>query len=241
MTGAPRGLINSPSPDGASPSTVPHTRRAPFPTCGNINAIEILTSESPDSVYQNFLQKYEPVIRDTAPPYVSRNDVMTFSSPDGQPINVTGPGQKIIISLNGKLGALQAPFAVITERVDPVNHVISVVTAKGHPLSGWRYWRVYSVGPNDLVVETGAYDQPGPGVKNYVGYYLAIGSVLKGWEHFLEHIANRLGATQGSSLHSFGGHIDPHSQLEILQGFYDLSGTYTDYILKNVCLASVCN
>jgi hypothetical protein len=43
----------------------------------------------------------------------------------------------------------------MSERVDTTNNVISVVTLQGHPLAGWRYWRVYSIGTNDLVVETG--------------------------------------------------------------------------------------
>ncbi len=216
--------------------------RAPFPTCGNINAIEILTSQSPDAIFQNFLQTFLPVIREPQDPkHPPHNDVMIFTAADGSPINVTAPGQVINIELEGIIGHLQRPFAVITERVDPVNHVISVVTAKGHPLAGWRYWRVYSIGINDIVVETGAYDQPGPGVKNYVGYYLAMGTVPQGWEHFLLFVANKMGATQGINLHSFGGHPESRSQNEILQGFYDFSGTYTTYILGNVCQSSSCN
>jgi hypothetical protein len=35
------------------------------PTCGNINAVELLTSASPDSIFQNFIQTFAPV---TQPP-----------------------------------------------------------------------------------------------------------------------------------------------------------------------------
>ena len=63
-------------------------------------------------------------------------------------------------------------LSVMTERFDAANHTISAVTLAGHPLAGWRYWRVYSIGTNDVVIETGAYDQPGPGLKNYAGYFV---------------------------------------------------------------------
>ena len=103
---------------------------------------------------------------------------MTFSGPGNSPaINVTGPGQVLTINLNGFVGDLQNAFSVMTERFDPTAHTISAVTLAGHPLAGWRYWRVYSIGTNDIVVETGAYDQPAPGPKNYIGYYVARGIV----------------------------------------------------------------
>jgi hypothetical protein len=86
----------------------------------------------------------------------------------------------------------QAPFYIETERFDSVNHVISVVTLKGHPLAGWRYWRVYSIGTNDIVIETGAYDQPGPGPLNCAGYFIASGTVNKAWYQYLKiTITNR--------------------------------------------------
>jgi hypothetical protein len=33
---------------------------APGPTCGNINAIELLTDKSPDYIFQNYLQTFKP-------------------------------------------------------------------------------------------------------------------------------------------------------------------------------------
>ena len=63
---------------------------------------------------------------------------------------------------------LQRPFSVGVERFGPANHVVSVVTLTGHPLAGWRYFRVYSIAPNDVVVETGAVDTAGPGPLNKV-------------------------------------------------------------------------
>jgi len=130
------------------------------PTCGNINAIELITDKSPDFIFQNYIQTFAPLTANARP----RNDVMTLTGPGNSTIiNVTGPGQKLTITLEGWKSYLQNAFSVMTERFDPGEHTISAVTLQGHPLAGWRYWRVYSIGTNDVVIETGAYDQPAPG------------------------------------------------------------------------------
>jgi len=211
-----------------------------FPTCGNINAIELLTNQSPDSIFQAYLQTFRPVIIDPTKNQAN-NDVMIFSTPGGNPINITAPNQKIDIALEGVARFGQGPFSVLVERVDPINHVIAVVTLKGHPLAGWRYWRVYSISTNDVVIETGAYDQPGPGPKNYVGYFIATSKVSTGWKHFLQFIQNDLHASQGSQLNHLGGQPRTIPQSELLEGFWDIDGEYTGYILNNVCQASSCN
>ena len=77
-----------------------------------------------------------------------------------------------------------------------ISRTISVVSLKGHPLAGWRYWRVYSIGTNDVVIETGAYDQPGPGFVFYAGYYIFQGVVKKGWMGNLRNIQSRLKVPQ---------------------------------------------
>src|SRR6185437_2256834 len=82
----------------------------------------------------------------------------------------------------------QGPFKVQTERVDVGNHVISVVTLDGHPLAGWRYWRVYSVDTNDIVIETAAVDTSGPGGKRSAGYWIFAGQVTAMWANYLRHI-----------------------------------------------------
>ena len=153
------------------PLLTPSPLLALTPTCGNINAIELLTDKTPNYIFQNYMTTFDPVV--DAP---NRNTVMLFEDATNPvaPINVTTSGQVLQISLKGFNSALQKPFFVMTERVDSVNHVISVVTLKGHPLAGWRYWRVYSIGVNDVVIETGAYDEPAPGLANYAGYYIAI-------------------------------------------------------------------
>ena len=218
------------------------------PTCGNINAIELLTNKSPDYIFQNYLQTFAPVAVDPANPNLVRNSVMFFTDAANPtaPINVTTSGQVIKITLRGKINPLlQAPFFVMTERVDTSNHVISVITLKGHPLAGWRYWRVYSIGTNDVVIETGAYDEPGPGLKNFAGYYIAQGDILKGWKEFIQYIQSQLQAPLGSNLNNtLGGtkiQTFPWETINLTEGYWDYGGQFTNYILNNVCQSTSCN
>jgi hypothetical protein len=203
----------------------------------------LLTSQSPDFIFQNLIQTFAPVTANAVPP----NTIQTFATTSGSPnINVTAPGQILTISLKGFTGLLQPPFQVMSERVDTTNHVLSVVTMAGHPLAGWRYWRVYSIGANDVVIETGAYDTPGPGFRNYVGYYVAIGTVKQAWREYMEdiqvglnnvpqgaHLGNSLGGITLVDLSRYNG--------PLLNGYWDYSGAFTNYILNNVCQATACN
>jgi hypothetical protein len=214
------------------------------PTCGNINAIELLTSLSPDFIFQTYIQTFLPVTQNA-------NSVVNFTGPgSATTINVTGSDQVLTITLRGFQGAVlslsrENPFSVMTERFDPVAHTISAVTLAGHPLAGWRYWRVYSIGTNDVVIETGAYDQPGPGIVNYVGNFLARRTLNDGWREYLQFIQKGLGAPQGSNLRSALGGIAlsyyswPDGPL--LEGYWDYFGTFTQYILNNVCQSTSCN
>jgi len=209
------------------------------PTCGNLNAIELLTSQSPASIFQTYLQTFLPVTAQD-----SNNTVMSFTTPSGsQNIDVTGPGQTVTIKLQGINSVFQGPFSVLSERVDSTNNVISVVTLKGHPLAGWRYWRVYSIGTNDVVIETGGYDQPGPLPWNFAGFYISQRSLSKGWKQFLQYIQTHLNAPQGTSLKGLGGiSLAPYSNYStLLQGYWDYSGSFTNYILNNVCQSTSCN
>ncbi len=172
---------------------VPVTPLGLLPTCGNINAIELLTTDSPDSIFQDLIQTFAPVTGHTNS-ITNFTGGLTFSNP----VNVTGSGQILTITFT----AMPLPFAVMTERFDPVAHIISVVTLQGHPLAGWRYWRVYSIGINDVVIETGAYDQPGPGFALYAGYYIFQGVVKKGWMGYLRNIQSRLNVPQGQHLNN---------------------------------------
>lgn len=208
-------------------------------TCGNINAIELLTTQTPASIFQTYIQTFSTLTG-------TGNPEMIFSGTGpGGTINVTGSNQQINIALRGIPSLGQGPFSVLTERFDPTNYVISVVTLQGHPLAGWRYFRVYSIGTNDVVVETGAYDQPGPTLKNYAGYFWGGFVISRAWYYYLTSIQTALGAPQGSNLQGTIGGIqeplystDPNS---LLRGYWDLSGEYTNYILTNVCVTPPCN
>jgi len=214
------------------------------PTCGNINAIELTTDKTPDFIFQKYIQTFFG--NSFAPDGTWRNSIQLFTNANGDPVvNVTGPNQlvKIVLSLPASLG--QAPFVVMTERFDPVNHVISVVTLKGHPLAGWRYWRVYSIGTNDIVIETGAYDQPGPGPANYLGYFLGSSTINKAWYQYLKVIQDDLQAPQGTNLQgAINGqqiYTYPNDHNSLLKGFWDIPGQYTNYILNNICQSTSCN
>lgn len=167
---------------------------------------------------------------------------------------MTGSGQVVLIKLKG---FPFTGFAILTERFDTANNTVSVVTLTGHPLAGWRYWRVYSIGTNDIVIETGAYDQPAPGpailgdfgsavsVLNYAGYYITQGSVKKIWQEYLQYIKKDLNAQQGTNLQNSLGGISlrtfPPGNGPLLVGYWDYYGDFTNYILNNVCQATVCN
>jgi hypothetical protein len=214
------------------------------PEFGNINMVEFQTDKSPDYIFQTYLQTFAPV-HGSAQDANPRNSIMFFTnsptSPGPDNINVTGPNQILSVTLRGILAPhLQPTFSVATERFDPVNHVISVVTLQGHPLAGWRYWRVYSIGTNDVVIETGAYDTPGPGNKNFVGYFLGQGTISRSWREFMEYIRAQPDMnTSPGFFHPviYVGSQGPVPVQTLLNGLWDYTGVYTDYLLNNVCLA----
>jgi IPT/TIG domain-containing protein len=177
------------------------------------HAIELLTNSSLDSIFTRYILTFQGG-RGT------NNDVMDTLI-DTQTGTITSVGQVLTFILHSVPALGQGPFSVRVNRLDPSTHTLVAVTQKGHPLDGWRYWRVFSVGTNDTVIETGAADRPHPGPLNYIGYYLA-NSQLKVWEEFLQFIKRDLNVPQG-----------PHSQWNIVNGTrqFDLN-----YILQNMCL-----
>ncbi len=82
----------------------------------------------------------------------------------------------------------QAPFSVRTKRYDSQKHVIAVVTLQGHPLRGYRFWRVFSPDdqPGDFVVETGALDEPGPGPLDGIKFLAGQSAQLRIWQEYLQ-------------------------------------------------------
>jgi hypothetical protein len=183
----------------------------------NRNAIEIITTASPDTIFTNYLASYDGAGRATPNP----NDVAEIV--DWPPPPITGTGQNVtfkLLNVGDTEGCapisdppcakpLQDPFTVQTERFDTSARVISVVTMAGHPIAGWRYWRIFSLATNDYVVETGAIDTyaggglPGSPFRhplNWMGYYV-VGrqDQLKIWEEDLRYILRDIQQTLDSS------------------------------------------
>jgi hypothetical protein len=178
------------------------------------HSIELLTSTSLDGIFKKYIQTFQGGKG-------TNNDVMDtkVNTPTG---TVTGINQTLTFTLHGIASLGQGPFSVRISRFDPASYTMVAVTQQGHPLDGWRYWRVFSVGTNDIVIETGAADRPHPGPLNYVGYYLVNGQ-LKVWQEFLQFIQRDLKAPQGTN-----------PQDNIVKGTrtFDLN-----YILQNICLS----
>jgi hypothetical protein len=216
----------------------------------NYNAIEILTTASPAAIFSTYLQTFAGA--GANPPDANPIAVITAVSP-ALPISQTG--QDITFRLKvfkdyapclagGLLPCpMQGPFSVQTERVDSNANTISVVTLVGHPLAGWRYWRVYSIGTNDVVIETGAVDTyAGPGLLhwgNYLGYFVAHQDQLDMWAADLRYILSDMrritgldpSATQGTT-----------GQYNVVNGGWDTSQVPPqNYILNQVCQSTHCD
>jgi hypothetical protein len=220
QTDQPQGTTKQLPPSGATLNT-------------NYNSIEILTTEPPSYIFQNYLQTFFG-----AWPGINGVATVPIST------NITGIGQNLTFTLTGIanfeplvwVGLGQGPFSVQTERFDATADTISVVTLKGHPLAGWRYWRVYSVGTNDIVIETGAADTSAPGPLNYLGYRILKKPQIKIWQEYLQFILRNLhgnadpNATQGSN-----------PVYNNVTGVWNPNSPSLSTILYNVCQASSCN
>jgi hypothetical protein len=183
----------------------------------NYNSIELLTSTSVSNIWSNFLLSFAGVTG-------VNNDIANIVTT----LPVESTGTKIGFELmNPFLRLGQGPFYVKVKALDAASYTLSAVTLVGHPLRGRRYFRVFSLGPNDIAIETGAVDEPGPGTKNYIGYYLGRYTQTKVWQEDLEYIQKTLGATR-SSLHGYN----------FVQGDWHYN---KNYIWNNICVALACN
>ena len=169
----------------------------------NYNSIELLTTDSPSYIFQNYIQTFAGVTR-------GPNDVAAVTPPT----TVTAVGQIITFDLLGNIPVALAnvcapfifdgictppyPFSVKVKGLDTTSQILSVVTLQGHPLRGRRYWRVFSIRTNDVVVETGAIDTSGPGPQNYIGYFLAKADQIKVWQEDLQYILAQLKKNDGT-------------------------------------------
>lgn len=110
---------------------------------------------------------------------------------------VTALGQRLRFAL----AAIPIQFDVAINRIDSTGHTIVARTVDGHPLAGWRYWRVFQRGPGRLVLETGAVD--GAACVSWVPSFLVdrwvIGSQLRMWRHYLARVRDELSAPQATT------------------------------------------
>jgi hypothetical protein len=207
----------------------------------NYNSIELLTPVSPGQIFQNYIQTFSGVNVQIN----TQADEATVTSS----LPVTAAGQIITFDLLAPIAVATAnvcapamsdglctppyPFSVVVKGFSPSAQIISVVTLQGHPLRGRRYWRVFSVGTNDIVVETGAVDTPGPGPQNYIGYYLTKSDQIKVWQEDLQYILRDL-SNQGLAVKG------SNSTFNLVNG--EWNDARKPYIWNYLCFSSAwCN
>lgn len=173
----------------------------------NYNAIDLNTTQSPGFVFDTFMRTFAGLVNST---------VVTVSVEGDQ---ITGAGQHATFTLLGTSGLVQ--FSVESIRLDQANHVFSVKTLPGHPLFGWRYWKVAQLVPGRIRVETGAFDKPAAGMS--LPYFLSRNDQIKTWQEYLLRIRDQLGAQQDFSRPNASG---------LVKGFW---GYDKFEILRNVC------
>lgn len=176
----------------------------------NYHQIRIVTETTPDQIFNTFLRSFSGVDAGT------QADVVV---PTG---GVSAVGQRVTFTLNVPLAGLQGPFSVEIVRFDSVNRTIAAKTImdgvamdplKGHPLEGWRYWRVSQVTQGEVMVETGAVDRPArvPNVSmlnsflNWVNFNLFNQSQRVIWQEYLTHIVDELNAFTVAPFHLRNG------------------------------------
>jgi RHS repeat-associated protein len=138
------------------------------------NAVEITGSElSADEFFEGFVRTFDGV---------NASNVATVS---GAP--VSSAGQVLTFDINSPIFSIgQQPFDVRVVRYDPGERTISAVTLGGHPLRGWRYWRVIQLGdPHHFAVETGAVDVANRGIDALLGK-ASLKNVLPLWEQYMQ-------------------------------------------------------
>ena len=161
---------------------------APPPPNSNYNAIELMTTATGDDVFDRYIKTFAGVTNGT------------YASVQGPPVTTVGQTLTFTLTAPG-VGVFQGPFSVTVTCLDAASHTIAVETGADHPLSGWRYWRVFQRAPGRLVVETGAVDGPSPGLKNFAGFWfdrMYTQNMTGIWREYLDYIRVQLGATQVS-------------------------------------------
>ncbi|MBV7330995.1 hypothetical protein KFU94_22695 [Chloroflexi bacterium TSY] len=145
---APLGLALSPVHTGVlrGPSTA--SKKPQLPDLNkvlvNTHSVQIRNSRlSPDRIFERLAA------------FTAAKRVLIVRGPP-----VTGVGQDVTFSFSGSIfGLLQDDFSVRSVKFRS-GRFLSVVTLEGHPLAGWRFWRVLTLPNNDIVVQTGAVEHP---------------------------------------------------------------------------------
>lgn len=238
-TNQTQGTAEQLPPSNAAPPCIFWGQQVPPPPilpplCSNYNAIELSTIASPSQIFSTYIQTFLGLQAQSNP----NDNVATVS----QGTNITASGQNVTFTQLGAIGTAlwlinENPFKVQSERFDTTNNAMSAVTLQGHPLAGWRYWRAYSVGIGEVVIETGAVDTSAPGPLNYAGYWTFRGLQKKLWQEYLEFILSDIVKPQ---------HLDPNAT-EIINPAYPVYGIWNPAspsqsdILYQVCQASTCH
>lgn len=155
-------------------------------------------------------------------------------------------GQRLIFSLTN---VPQGDFAVDIVRFDPASYTITAATVpggiiNGHPLLGWRYWKVFANGEG-VTVETGSLDRPAvecdPIVQAYrwVGFLAdrcCLGTQLRMWQEQLLDVVNGLNKDRAPGLELPIGAVE---KLRFDGSPYLVPGKWEwmdkRYILQNIC------
>lgn len=129
---------------------------------------------------------------------------------------VTGVGERIGWDMPFFTDVGQADFYVESVKfadnangTGPGDHFFAVETLKGHPLRGWRFWRVYQA-ENDIVVETGAVDEPNGAVGRLKAQAGGNDAIMRLWE----------GLLQDALIFSGGHKVSPDSTYDFPQGHW---------------------
>ena len=103
----------------------------------------------------------------------------------------------------------------------------------------------------NVVIETGAYDQPAWGPRNFIGYYVGGRDLMIGWKEYMYNLQKQIARDQNSVAgqgfaigNGLGNPIIPFRQNPPqgppVNGYWDYWGDFTSYICKNVNLSTSC-
>ena len=161
------------------------------------HAIEFLTAESPEDVFARYLPTFAGIRQGT-------NGMARVISP----LPVIGVCDVVTFRMNVfLLDAVNGAFSVAITQFAPTTLTLSAVTLDGHPIAGWRYWRVYSDQPGHVWIETGAHEGPGPGPLNFAGYYAFTGVQLNVWYQYMSYIVRDMLSRGGNTYVTGAGNL----------------------------------